>query len=306
MAEIRIAIIGFGKIAQDQHVPAIAANSAFRLVAAVAPRGTPSVDVPVFRDHGEMLRQIRPDAVAICTPPAPRHAIARDCLDAGVHVLLEKPPGVTLGEVSDLARLSEQRRVTLFTTWHAQYNEGVGEAARLIAEQGLRSMRIDWLEDVEKWHPGQQWIWQPGGFGVFDAGINALSIATLLSPSVLLLRKARMHLHHDGQQPIAAILTMESAGAAGPIEAVLDWRHKGEERWTIEAITATGTRLMLSEGGAVLRVGDGDPRRGAGSEYPALYARFEELVRTLESHVDVEPLRLAADCYLLAERLAAD
>ncbi|WP_340315615.1 Gfo/Idh/MocA family protein [Rhizorhabdus argentea] len=306
MAEIRIAIIGFGKIALDQHVPAIAANPAFKLVAAVAPRGTPSVDAPIFKDHGEMLRQVRPDAVAICTPPAPRHAIARDCLDAGAHVLLEKPPGVTLGEVNDLARLCEQRRRSLFTTWHAQYNDGVREAARLIAEQGLRSLRIDWLEDVEKWHPGQQWIWQPGGFGVFDAGINALSIATLLSPSVLLLRKARMDLHSDGQQPIAAMLTMESPGVAGPIEALLDWRHKGEERWTIEATTLTGTRLMLSEGGAVLRIGDGDPRRGTGREYPALYARFEQLVRARESHVDVEPLRLTADAFLLAERVTAD
>jgi len=305
MAEIRIAIIGFGKIAHDQHVPTIAANAAFKLVAAVSPRAAPSVDVPVFQDHGEMLRQIRPDAVAICTPPGPRHAIARDCLDLGVHVLLEKPPGVTLGEVMDLAKLCEPRRVSLFTTWHAQYNEGVGEAARRIAEEGLHSLRIDWFENVEKWHPGQQWIWQPGGFGVFDAGINALSIATLLSPSVLLLRKARMHLHQGGQQPIAARLTMESSGATGPIEAMLDWRHKGEERWTIEVTTRAGTRLVLSEGGAVLRIGDGHPRRGAGSEYPALYARFEELVRTQESHIDVEPLRLTADAYMLAERLAA-
>jgi hypothetical protein len=44
-------------------------------------------------------------------------------------------------------------------------------------------VEIVWHEDVRKWHPGQQWIWEPGGFGVFDPGINALSIATRIFPA---------------------------------------------------------------------------------------------------------------------------
>lgn len=302
MAEVRIGIIGLGKIALDQHVPAIAGNTAFKLAAAVSRSGRADVDVPLFANHRDMLRQVPLDAVAICTPPTPRHAIARDCLDAGVHVLLEKPPGVTLGEVRDLEQLSQQRQRTLFTTWHAQYNEGVVEAARLVHEQGLRSLRIEWFEDVEKWHPGQQWIWAPGGFGVFDAGINALSIATLLSPSVLLVRQARMHMHVDGQQPIAAALVLESAGASGPIQAMFDWRHKGQERWTVDAVTNAGTRLKLADGGAELRIDDADPIHSS-REYAALYERFQQLIRTRTSQIDVEPLRLAADVYMLAERL---
>ena len=39
-------------------------------------------------------------------------------------------------------------------------------------------MRIDWRESVRKWHPGQEWVWEPGGFGVCDPGINAMSIFT--------------------------------------------------------------------------------------------------------------------------------
>jgi len=306
VADIRIAIIGFGKIARDEHVPAITQNPAFRLVAAVAPRGAPEAGVPVFADLHQMLQEIALDAAAICTPPAARHAIARDCLEAGLHVLLEKPPCTTLGEVADLAALSQQRRLSLFTSWHAQLNESVGEAARLIREQGLQSMRIDWLEDVEKWHPGQRWIWEPGGFGVFDAGINALSIATLLSPSVLVLRQARMVLHPAGQQPIAATLEIVSRGVAGPIEARFDWRHKGQERWTIEVLTRAGNRLLLSDGGAVLQVGDAAPIRHPGGEYAAIYARFEQLIRTQQSHIDTEPLRLTADAYLLADRNGAN
>ena len=69
------------------------------------------------------------------------------------------------------------------TTWHAQHHATVDAAARALAGKRVASMGIIWHEDVHKWHPGQDWIWQPGGFGVFDPGINAFSIATRISPA---------------------------------------------------------------------------------------------------------------------------
>ncbi len=50
------------------------------------------------------------DAVAICTPPQVRHAIARDAIEAGKHVLLEKPPTATLSELEDLRRAGRASR----------------------------------------------------------------------------------------------------------------------------------------------------------------------------------------------------
>jgi D-galactose 1-dehydrogenase len=44
-------------------------------------------------------------------------------------------------------------------------------------------VNVIWREDVRVWHPGQDWIWQPGGLGVFDPGINALSIITHILPA---------------------------------------------------------------------------------------------------------------------------
>lgn len=303
MADIRIAIIGFGKIARDQHIPAIAADRAFALVAVATRAGAEDAGVPVYRDYREMLASIRPDAVAICTPPGPRHAIARYCLEAGADILLEKPPGATLGEVADLAALASRLGRSLFTTWHAQFNAPVARAAEVVAREGLRALRIEWLEDVEKWHPGQDWIWQAGGFGVFDAGINALSIATRLAPAPLLVRSAELVMEARGQQPAAARLEMACADANGRIEAHMDWRHKGQERWTIAIETGAGTRLLLSDGGAMLRIDDDAPIAGEAGEYPALYARFAELVATRRSHIDTEPLRIVADTLLLARRV---
>jgi D-galactose 1-dehydrogenase len=85
MAKYRIGIIGFGKIARDQHVPAIAATPAFELVAVSNVGSGPAPDgVQTFTGYDEMLKGVAElDAVSICTPPGPRRVIAAACLAAG-------------------------------------------------------------------------------------------------------------------------------------------------------------------------------------------------------------------------------
>jgi D-galactose 1-dehydrogenase len=305
VAEVRIGIIGYGKIAHDQHAPALKGDPAFRLAAVVAPEGAPDADVPVFADAAAMLGGIELDAVAICTPPGPRHVIARDCLEAGLHVLLEKPPCATLGEVADLAALAARKQRSLFTAWHSQFNDTVARAAEITRREGVAAMDIQWLEDVQKWHPGQDWIWQRGGFGVFDPGINALSIACLLCPEPLRVRTAELQMHEWGQQPVAVTLALATGTAVGTLGARFDFRHTDGERWTIDLTTGAGTRVALGEGGAVLSVDGGSPARTQGREYPEIYRRFATLIESGKSLVDAEPLRIVADALLAGQRTAS-
>jgi predicted dehydrogenase len=53
---------------------------------------------PRFTSHTDLLRDARPDAVVICTPPHTHLDIARDAASAGADLLLEKPPVLTLAE----------------------------------------------------------------------------------------------------------------------------------------------------------------------------------------------------------------
>ena len=290
MIPLRIGIIGVGKIAVDQHVPSIGGNPRFELVAAASPNSPVPPGLVAYKDHREMLARERLDAVAVCTPPRNRFEIARDCLDARVHTLLEKPPGVTLGEVLVLEALAAAQDVTLFTTWHAQHNEAVTAAADALSGKRIASMRIVWKEDVRKWHPGQQWIWQAGGFGVFDPGINALSIATRIFPGRLVLRTAVLFVPENRQAPIAAELSLASDAADGALTAQFDWRHSGEEAWTIGIETKDGMKLDLVEGGSRLIVGGIEREGRGGSEYAAIYATFVDLIDERRSQVDVEPL----------------
>ncbi len=302
MRPLRIGIIGYGKIARDQHAPAIAALNRFELAASVSRSGNGAEGVPTYASHAEMLAAGGLDAVAICTPPGARYPIARDCIEAGLQVLLEKPPAVTLSEIEDLACLAEAKGVTLFATWHARYNPAVEAAAKALAGERVASMEIVWREDVRKWHPGQQWIWEPGGFGVFDPGINAFSIATRIFPGTLFVKDAVLRVPENRQAPIAADLHFASPAADAAMPVTLDWRHSGDEAWTIDVRTVSGKRLELSEGGSRLTI-DGAPVAAEGpGEYPAIYEHFLDLVDTRTSDVDVRPLRLVADAYLVGRR----
>jgi D-galactose 1-dehydrogenase len=223
MRPLRTAIIGFGKIAADQHVPAIESNPRFELAGSVSRQG--NGPPPNYTSTEELLRAV-PDlaAVSITTPPGPRFDIARDCIAAGLHCMLEKPPTETLGEIQELGRLATERGVTLFTTWHAQHNPAVTAAAALLEGKRIASMEITWHESVHKWHPGQQWIWEAGGFGVFDPGINAFSIATRIFPAALFVREAELSFPENAQTPIAGDILFDSPAADGPLHCSLDWR----------------------------------------------------------------------------------
>lgn len=303
MAVHRIGVIGLGKIAQDQHLPVIAANPAFELVAVSSQRGLGAPGARhAVRTPEELLALPDVDAVAICTPPQVRHAIARAALVAGKDVLLEKPPAATLTELADMEALAVQTGRVLFTTWHSQYNDAVEQAAQRLADETVTRLFVNWKEDVRKWHPGQTWIFEAGGFGVFDPGINALSIVTRILPRPAILRAAELLFPANADAPIAATLTFEGAD----LRAEFDWRQSGGEVWEIEVGTQSGLALKLAGGGRRLLVGDEVVVDRTPAEYQGIYRHFDTLLRERRGHVDAAPFRLVADAFLLGRRVETE
>ncbi len=308
MAKRKIAIVGLGKISQDQHLPVVDASDDFTLAAVVSSRGLGHRDLPSFRTAAELYRAL-PDVgiVAVNTPPGARHAIAREALHAGKDVLLEKPPAATLTELADLEACANGKGRVLFATWHSIFNPAVDKARDLLAEGGVRSVRIEWREDVKKWHPGQDWVWEPGGFGVFDPGINALSIFARIMPSTPFVKSAELVYPSNRHTPIAATLVFSTADRPPPaLSADFDWREKGAEQWHMKIETADGRSARLFKGGAALSVDGKLVVEAASEEYQRIYRHFSELLDARRSDVDAAPLRLVADAMLLGRRLAAD
>ena len=293
---IPLGIVGFGKIAHDQHLPAIAASADFELVA-IADPAMSDVGLPVYGDLAAMLAA-HPEmaAVSICTPPRLRAEIARRTMTAGKHVLLEKPPCASMAEAAELEALAGEVGVTLFTAWHSQKGAGVAHAREWLQARGIKSVRVCWKEDVRVWHPGQGWIWEDGGFGVFDPGINALSILTAILPVELRLLDAELSVPANCATPIAAKLALEGTGGF-PIASEFDFRQTGPQSWDIDIETTDGV-LRLSRGGNRLEI-DGAARDvGGEAEYPALYADFAALIRAGANGVDLAPLKLVEDALL--------
>ncbi|MGY3696238.1 D-galactose 1-dehydrogenase [Bradyrhizobium sp. USDA 3240] len=297
---LRIAIVGFGEIACRQHVPAIAKTSGAALVAVADPAKSPS-GLPHFRDLQELLRDgPEIDAVALCTPPQARHAQAATALAAGKHVLLEKPPGSTLSELTPLIAAAHEAGRTLFATWHSRYAPAVGPARKLLAGRTINKVTIIWKEDVRVWHPGQTWIFEAGGFGVFDPGINALSILTEILPRQVFVRSAMLDVPTNREAPIAAAIELSDENGL-PIHAEFDFRQTGPPSWDILCETEAGP-VTLSKGGRQLRDGNRLVVDATDEEYPALYRRFVALTLDGKSDVDLAPLRLVADSFMLGRR----
>ena len=304
-APIRLALIGFGKIAHDQHWPALRADPSFELVATVAKQGDGIAGTPHFDDITALIASgIGVDAVSVCTPPQVRRAVAQAAIERGWHVFLEKPPASTVAEVTALRDAATARGVSLFASWHSRYAAGVEPARAWLAKRELRAVTVTWREDVRVWHPGQAWIWTPGGFGVFDPGINALSIMTHILPRAIFVEAAELEMPAALAAPIAArVAFRDTAGV--PIALDLDFRQEGPQSWDIAIETDAGT-LALTKGGAELVMPGVATAAAVGRphvEYAALYARFAEIVHSGASDVDLAPLTLVSDAFLCGRHL---
>jgi len=296
---IRIGVVGLGQIARGQHLQAISDSPDFELTATASPYDRLE-DVPGYDGIDDMLRANHGlQAVAMCQPTQTRYADARRALEAGLHVLLEKPPTVTTGELRALIDLAQARGVTLHASWHSRHAPGVEPTRAWLAERRLRAVDIVWREDVRQYHPGSEWIWRPGGLGVFGSAINALSILTRVMPAPFFLTGATLSYPANRGGPIAADLGFSDlAGAA--ITGTFDWRHSGPAVWDMRFDTDGGPVALTQHGGALSLAGVEEPLPRQ-AQYPEVYRHFAGLIASGTSDVDEAPLQHVADAFLCGE-----
>lgn len=304
MKTTKIALVGIGKIARDQHVPAITEIKKFELVASVDPYQNLET-INNFASIDEMLAA-KPDvtAVAICTPTQFRYQVAREALLKGLHVFLEKPPGVTLSEVHELIDLAKAKNLTLFAAWHSRESAAVEPAQEWLINRNIKKVTVNWKENVRQWHPNQPWIWEAGGFGVFDAGINSLSIITKILPGRLILQKSDLMIPSNCNAPIAATLQFKTTHNV-EVDVAFDFLEVENQHWEIDIETDEG-RLSISKAGAVIELPKIGKVESPDEEYRRLYSRFLQLIEQQQTDVDIEPLSLVADAFMCGRRVEVE
>ncbi|RED16174.1 Gfo/Idh/MocA family protein [Parasphingopyxis lamellibrachiae] len=289
----QLALIGFGVSARANHLPAIADSGRFELTAIVDPVST-YANIDCFTSIAALQKShLQIDAVALCTPPSDRVSLIGQCLEAGWHIMLEKPPVATANDLEKLRELPNPVDCSIFATWHSVENPAVDAAARWLERHPVHELRLRWLEHVNDWHPNQNWLWRENGFGVFDAGINAFSILDHILPGTLSISEAELFIPKNVATPATAELQFALNGR--PIGlASLDLLHPGAPVWAI-SILSGGSELLLLDGGKRLDInGRTMPTEGT-AEYERVYGKFANLIDRHQSSVETRPLELVLD-----------
>jgi D-galactose 1-dehydrogenase len=124
---------------------------------------------------------------------------------------------------------------------------------------------------------------------------------TAILPEPPFVTASELEYPSNCQAPIRARLELKHARST-PIRADFDFLQTGEQTWEIIVETDSG-RLHLSRGGAALDLNGQLVVDAADVEYAGLYRRFAGLVRSGRSDVDLSPLRLTADAFMLGRRI---
>jgi D-galactose 1-dehydrogenase len=242
--------------------------------------------------------------VVICTPPDIRWRIALDAIAAGKHVLLEKPPFSTLGDFRRIRLAAERAGVTVMGVWHCQFNLAVDRARDFLAHEEVAKLNMIWDEDVAVTHPGQNWIWGVGGFGVFDNLINGISILTKILREPLVVRAATLWVPKGAQGPVSVEIDFAAPRDEDQWHARSNWRAPGPDR-TLEIVTRSGHRLWMPKTCRCLELDGTVLIDEENLEYPRIYDRFAQLIDSGKSDLDERPLTVVADCYLIGNFLPA-
>jgi predicted dehydrogenase len=150
MDPLSSAVIGTGVIS-ERHLGFLRDTESARLVAvcdlsnaAVRYAGARFGADAVFTDHRRMLDEARPDVVHVLTPPQAHAELAAECLEAGAHVIVEKPITLSHAEFQSLWKVAERVNKRLVESQNYRFNPPA-----LALDQIVREGRIGEVRDVD-------------------------------------------------------------------------------------------------------------------------------------------------------------
>lgn len=153
-----------------------------------------------FTDHREMLARVRPDVVHVTTPPTSHYRLAVDALDAGAHVVVEKPATVTHDELEALVRHARERGRALVEDHNYVFNRAPQEILRRIATGDFGAVtHVEVLICLD--------ILGPGGFADPNVTHPALSLAGGAIADFLPHLASLAHLFVGGHRAAHAVWT---------------------------------------------------------------------------------------------------
>ena len=183
---LNVGLVGFGFAGQVFHAPVIRAVDGLFLTTIVQRHGPPDPrypDVEFVHSVDEMLKR-KLDLVVVATPNTSHHPIAKQCLLAGHHVVVDKPFTPTLAEAEDLVQTAKQQQ-RLITVYQDRRYTGDFATVQKIVGEGTLGRVVLFESHFDRFRPEQKpnaWREEPlPGSGVwFDIGPHLFDQALLL------------------------------------------------------------------------------------------------------------------------------
>lgn len=119
MSKLKVAVVGCGAIAQRRHIPEYALLPEVEMVAFCDPileraeEQAAKYGAKAYTDYNIMLKEVKADAVSVCTPNALHAPVAIAAAEAGAHVLVEKPMAITDEEAASMIDAAKRNNVFL-------------------------------------------------------------------------------------------------------------------------------------------------------------------------------------------------
>jgi scyllo-inositol 2-dehydrogenase (NADP+) len=185
---LRVGLIGFGLAGQSFHSPSLRTIPGVQLASILERSGHLAQqkypDVRVVRTLEELLADEHIQLCVVATPNLSHFEIAKRCLEAGRHVVVDKPFTPTLAEAEELARTAEQHG-RLLTVYHSRRFDGDFQTVIQLVEAGILGELAEYEVRYDRFRPTPKPnAWreraEPGAGVMFDLGPHLIDQPMLL------------------------------------------------------------------------------------------------------------------------------
>jgi UDP-N-acetyl-2-amino-2-deoxyglucuronate dehydrogenase len=259
--KLQIGVVGCGRVSQVSHFPAIKADGAFHLTAVcdIDPKAADGMaaqfNVPQYYDLSSMLSSHNLDLVAINVPNGLHPRLAQMAVEAGVHVICEKPLGLHLDEIDQLIQKSADKNVEIFTVFQNRYNAPIRHLKRALEKGRFGQVytcnaSVRWSNNaayyLKQWHADREL-----GRGAFtNQAVHHLDLLQWLvgaPPESVFARMATAKFAIDVETHGSAIINFRN-GVSSTIDVTTLTYGRSREA----SITVTGEKGVARIGGIAL------------------------------------------------------
>jgi predicted dehydrogenase len=237
MRKINIGIVGLGRVASKTHIPVLKSIEYVEVVSGAEKNPERAERVKqlyklrtVYTDYEEMYAAEKLDAVYVCLPHHLHADATKKALERGIHVLCEKPMGMSPEEAADVTALAERRGLVLMPGYKMRYAKNYAKAKEMI-DAGL----IGQILQVQgtllapgpyiAWDPKSDWYLDGESHGaIYDLGCHLVDILLYLVPGEVRTVHAfsrKGFVGYDAPTSVTCIFEMEG-GIVGDL--AIGWR----------------------------------------------------------------------------------